>query len=106
MKIMLRFARCVAAAVLLMAVQPVHGQPAPAAAPPGDPAVTENRAALEKKRTSCRQAEAAKGLRGPELSDQVAVCVLEARLACLKQAIEQKIRGPERIAFIRNCLAS
>lgn len=45
-------------------------------------------------------------LRGPDLQDQVAVCVQEARLACLKQAIAQKARGPQRAEFIAKCLGS
>jgi hypothetical protein len=60
--------------------------------------------AVVKKRADCRQAGRAKGLSGPDLIDHVSVCVQEARLACLKQAIEQKIRGPERVSFISNCL--
>jgi hypothetical protein len=60
--------------------------------------------AVGKKRADCRQAGRAKGLSGPDLVDHVSICVQEARLACLKQAIEQKIRGRERVSFISNCL--
>jgi hypothetical protein len=60
--------------------------------------------AVLKKRADCRQAGRAKGLSGPDSVDHVSLCVQEARLACLKQAIEQKIRGRERISFIGNCL--
>jgi hypothetical protein len=62
--------------------------------------------AVQKKRADCRQAGVAKGLRGSDLADHVAVCIEEARLACLKQAIEQKVRGPERVSFISKCLGS
>jgi len=62
--------------------------------------------AVLKKRADCRQAGMSKGLRGPDLIDHIALCVQEARLACLKQAIEQKVRGPERVNFINKCLAT
>jgi hypothetical protein len=39
------------------------------------------------------------------MPDYVAVCVGEARLACLKQAVAQKVRGPGRREFMNRCLA-
>jgi hypothetical protein len=47
-----------------------------------------------------------KGMRGPDLQDYVLVCVAEARLACLKQAVAQKVRGAERRDFLNSCLGS
>jgi hypothetical protein len=85
--------------------RPTFAQPAssPKAAP--DSATQQGRrAALQKKAASCRKDGAGKGLREQDLRDHVAVCVQEARLACLKQAVEQKIRGQERVNFIDKCL--
>jgi hypothetical protein len=42
-------------------------------------------------------------LRGQTLADFVAVCHLEARLACLKEAIAKKLVGPDRGAFMKSC---
>jgi hypothetical protein len=56
-------------------------------------------AAVQKKRGDCRQEGTSQGLRGLDLADHVAVCVLEARLTCSKQAIEQKARGVSGIVI-------
>lgn len=93
------------AMLVLSADRPTIAQRAstPKAGP--DSAAREGRRlALRKKAASCRKDGAGKGLREQDLRDHVAVCVQEARLACLKQAIAQKIRGQERINFIDKCL--
>jgi len=76
-------------------------------APPVGPATTEldeSPATMEKKRQTCGQDAAAMGVRASEMPDYIAVCVGEARLACLKQAVAQKVRGPERRDFMNRCL--
>jgi subtilisin family serine protease len=80
--------------------------PAPVSLAPSAPAAggDEAPAALERKRLACRQDAAAKGMRGLEMWDYVAVCLSEARLGCLKQAVAQKVRGPERRDFMNRCL--
>ncbi|HMA71483.1 MAG TPA: S8 family serine peptidase [Xanthobacteraceae bacterium] len=75
---------------------------APAAAEPDE----SSPATIEKKRLSCRQNAAAKGVRGAEMEDYIAVCVSEARLACLKQAVAQKVHGEQRRDFMNRCLGS
>jgi hypothetical protein len=61
----------------------------------------------EKKRmAACLQQGAAKGMRGFELRDFTVVCVAEARLICLRQAVAQKLQGPDRKEFIGRCLGS
>jgi hypothetical protein len=45
-------------------------------------------------------------MRGPELRDYSVVCLAEARLTCLKQAVAQKVRGPDRKDFMGKCLGS
>ena len=93
------------AALVLSTDRPTIAQPASGPkAGAGSAAEEGRRAAVRKKAATCRKDGAGKGLREQELRDHVAVCVQEARLACLKQAIEQKIRGQERVSFIDKCL--
>jgi hypothetical protein len=66
---------------------------------------TASRGAMSAKRDACRAQATSKGLTArPEVADFVTVCVLEARLACIKQAIEQKVRGTARREFVNTCL--
>jgi len=53
------------------------------------------------KRMACR--EATQALTGQVRRDQMQLCLAQARLDCLKQAIDQKIVGPERKDFVKNC---
>lgn len=73
---------------------------APAATDPD-----ESPATVEKRRQACSEDAAAKGVQASEMLDYVTVCVGEARLACLKQAVAQKVRGPGRREFMNRCLA-
>jgi hypothetical protein len=99
------FAIAALAGLLFVGAHSAFGQQPPANES-DDTGDNSTRAALQKKRADCRQVGQNQGLRGPDLIDQVAVCVQEARLACLKQAIQQKVRGPERTNFITKCLGS
>jgi Spy/CpxP family protein refolding chaperone len=54
------------------------------------------------KRFACHTAS--QGLKGQEQRDQIQLCVAQARIDCLKQAIEQKIVGRERKEFVKNCV--
>jgi hypothetical protein len=47
---------------------------------------------------------AVKGLQGQERQDQMQLCRAQAHLDCLKQAIDQKIVGPQRRDFLRSCM--
>ena len=47
---------------------------------------------------------AVKGLQGQERQDQMQLCRAQAHLDCLKQAIDQKIVGPQRRDFLRTCM--
>jgi len=47
---------------------------------------------------------AVKGLQGQERRDQLQLCRAQAHLDCLKQAIDQKIVGPQRRDFLRTCM--
>jgi hypothetical protein len=45
-----------------------------------------------------------RGHRGADLRDFAVVCLAEARLTCLKQAVAQKVRGTDRRDFMGRCL--
>lgn len=51
---------------------------------------------------TCRKS--AQALQGQDRKDQMQLCLAEARLDCLKQAIAQKVVGPQRRDFIRTCM--
>jgi hypothetical protein len=51
---------------------------------------------------TCRTS--AQALQGQDRKDRMELCLEEARLDCLKQAIAQKVIGPERRDFIKTCV--
>jgi hypothetical protein len=51
---------------------------------------------------TCRTS--AQTLQGEDKKDQIELCMAEARLDCLKQAIAKKAVGPERRDFIKTCM--
>ena len=55
---------------------------------------------------TCRQSVAAKGLRRHEARDQMQLCVAKARVDCLQQAIDQKLRSSARRVFVKSCVAA
>jgi hypothetical protein len=73
---------------------------------PATPAVQTNAApsapVSPSKRYACRAASQA--AQGQERQDQMQLCMAQAHLDCLKQAIDQKIVGPQRREFIRSCV--
>jgi hypothetical protein len=73
---------------------------------PSTPAVAINSAAAEPvasgKRLACISASQA--MKGQEQKDQMQLCMAQARLDCLKQAIDQKIVGPQRRDFVQSCV--
>ena len=71
--------------------EPVQTNPAPAA--PVSPS----------KRYACRTA-AAQAAKSQDRADQMQLCMAQARLDCLKQAVDQKVIGPQRRDFIQTCL--
>lgn len=83
--------------------------PPPAAAPGGapPPAARQPAANVPQPNTpqvDCRARAREKGLRGPAIRDEVAICREEQRLACTKEAVERKIpAGDARREFIRSC---
>jgi hypothetical protein len=54
------------------------------------------------KRMAC--VTAARGTQGQEHQDQMQLCMAQAHLDCLRQAIDQKITGDARKEFVRTCI--
>ena len=93
-------------ATLLLSDGSTVAQPASNPKSGADRVAQEGRGSgLQKKTASCRKEGLEKRLSEQDLRDHVVVCVQEARLACLKQAIEQKIRGQERVKFLDRRMA-
>jgi hypothetical protein len=74
--------------------------------PTPPPSVQDNDApatpVTESKLFACQTA--VKGLQGQERQDQMQLCRAQTHLDCLKQAIDQKIVGPQRRDFLRSCM--
>lgn len=58
------------------------------------------------KRDACRQKIAARHLKHREARDKMQLCVAEARVECLKQAIDRHVHPNQRRLFVRSCVAS
>jgi hypothetical protein len=80
--------------------------PAPPSAPEATPTISNNTGAPEPvptgKRMTCRNS--AQALQGQDKRDQMQLCMEQARLDCLKQAIAKKVIGPQRRDFIKTCM--
>jgi hypothetical protein len=75
--------------------------PAPAAAPAAKSDTASNPASGGK-RGDCLVA--VQGKKGQDRQDGMQLCMAQARVDCLKQAIDQKVVGPQRKEFIKNCM--
>ena len=73
----------------------------PAAAAPAAP-VTTAAPAPSGKKLACQTASEA--VKGQARQDQMQLCMMQARLDCLKQAIDQNIVGPPRKDFVKSCV--
>ncbi|MBP0110851.1 MULTISPECIES: hypothetical protein [Bradyrhizobium] len=56
------------------------------------------------KRVTCLATTA--NLKGQDKRDQLQLCMAQARVDCLKQAIDQKVVGEPRKAFIKTCVGT
>lgn len=85
-----------AASLVCLIVAPVFAQttPAPGAAVPV-PAT---------KRVTCLATT--QSLKGQDKRDQMQLCLAQARLDCLKQAIDQKVVGKARKSAIKTCVGA
>ncbi|SDR49931.1 hypothetical protein SAMN05444161_4745 [Rhizobiales bacterium GAS191] len=82
---------------------PAPGAAAPAQAPARAKAAPNRGETL--RRSTCRK-NADQSLKGPDLVDAVQICMAEARLNCLKQAVADKVQGKKREAFMSTCSGS
>ncbi|MGY8634423.1 hypothetical protein RAD15_18260 [Bradyrhizobium sp. 14AA] len=87
-----------AASLVCLIVAPVLAQTAPSPAPTATVPVPAT------KRVTCLATTAS--LKGQDKRDQMQLCMAQARLECLKQAIDQKVVGEPRKAFIKTCVGS
>ena len=80
--------------------------PAPSAAPGAAPAAAANPSTGAPtgggKRAECLVA--AQGKKGQDRQDAMQLCLAQGHVDCLKQAIDQKVLGPQRKDFIKNCM--
>jgi len=58
------------------------------------------------KRDACKQSITAKHLGKHQVRDQMQLCVAKARLDCLQQAIDQKLRGSARRVYVKSCVSA
>ncbi|MBR0790284.1 hypothetical protein JQ631_14495 [Bradyrhizobium manausense] len=86
----------IAASLAYLIVAPVFAQtsPAPGAAEPV-PAT---------KRVACLAST--QSLKGQDKRDQLQLCLAQARVDCLKQAIDQKMVGEARRSAIKTCVGT
>jgi len=90
---------CLGMAALAQSTAPsASPSPAPAAAPAANPPAS----ASGGKRAEC--AAAAAGKQGQDRQDQMQLCLAQARVECLKQAIDQKIANAQRRDFVKTCM--
>jgi len=75
--------------------------PAPAASTPAAAPAAAAAPATGATRAACQTTTAA--LKGQDKRDQMQLCMAQAHLDCLKQAIDQKITGPQRKDFVKTC---
>jgi len=80
---------------------PPSPTPAPAAAPAANSTSTSTPASVGK-RGDCLVA--VEGKKGQDRRDGMQLCMAQGHVDCLKQAIDQKVVGPQRKEFIKNCM--
>ncbi|QPF90985.1 hypothetical protein [Bradyrhizobium commune] len=86
-----------AAAIVCLIVTPALAQTTPA---PAAPAAAVPVPAT--KRVSCLGST--QNLKGQDKRDQMQLCMAQARVDCLKQAIDQKLVGEPRKSLIKTCM--
>jgi Spy/CpxP family protein refolding chaperone len=94
----------IAAGALSLASAALAQSAAGTSAPPASPAPNAGVApsAASGKRSACQTS--AQGMKGQERQDQMQLCMAQAHLDCLKQAIDQKVVGPQRKDFMKSCM--
>jgi hypothetical protein len=91
---------CLAMAAFAQSVAPLATpSPAPAAVPANPSPATP---AGGGKRADCLGT--VQGKNGQDRQDAMQLCMAQARVDCLKQAIDQKVVGSQRRDFVKNCM--
>ncbi|MET4293648.1 hypothetical protein ABIB06_004700 [Bradyrhizobium sp. LB8.2] len=88
----------VAAGLVCLIIVPVLAQTAPPAAQTATVPVPAT------KRVTCLSST--QNTKGQDKRDQMQLCMAQARVDCLKQAIDQKIVGEIRKSFIKTCVGA
>ncbi|MET4200292.1 hypothetical protein [Bradyrhizobium sp. LA6.12] len=89
----------VAASLVCLIIAPVFAQTPPPTAPA---APTGTVPVPATKRVTCLATT--QSLKGQDKRDQMQLCMAQARVDCLKQAIDQKVVGEPRKIFIKTCV--
>ena len=85
------------------APNPPSASPAASSSAPVVQTVTAPAAPVNpSRRFICRAA--AQKYQGQDRVDQMQLCMAKAHLDCLRQAVEQKVVGPQRKDFVQNCV--
>jgi hypothetical protein len=85
-----------AAGLVCLSVAPVFAQTAPAPSATAPVPATKRVGCLATTQT----------LKGQDKRDQMQLCMAQARLDCLKQAIDQKVVGEARKSAIKTCVGT
>ena len=96
---------CIAVAALAQSTTPqATPTPAPSAAPAatGAPATGTTGKTGGGKRAGCLTS--VQGKQGQDRQDQMQLCLAQARVDCLKQAIDQKVANAQRKDFVKTCM--
>jgi len=105
MKSLMNISRVMIAAGALSLASAALAQSAGTSAPPAanpTPNAGAAPSAASGKRSACQTS--AQGMKGQERQDQMQLCMAQAHLDCLKQAIDQKVVGPQRKDFMKSCM--
>ncbi|HWL20405.1 MAG TPA: hypothetical protein VNS33_12095 [Bradyrhizobium sp.] len=105
MKSLMNISRVMVAAGALSLASAALAQSAGTSAPPAAnsaPNAGAAPSAASGKRSACQTS--AQGMKGQERQDQMQLCMAQAHLDCLKQAIDQKVVGPQRKDFVKSCM--
>lgn len=90
----------VAASLVCLIIAPVSAQ----TPPPVPAAPTTTVPVPATKRVTCLGTT--QDLKGQDKRDQMQLCMAQARLDCLRQAIDQKVVGEPRKNFIKTCVGA
>jgi hypothetical protein len=91
----------VAVALAIATAAIAQTQPSPPAVPIAAAAGAVAAPVPVGKRMACQAS--AQAMTGQDKRDHMQLCIAQVRLDCIKQAIDQKIVGPQRRDFVKTC---